>query len=184
LLASGLVFFLFNTLAEGIYPGYSVATDALSDLGSIGAPTSLLWDGQVFVTGVLILLGMYFLFYKSEWGRGIGNKRRLVGVVYLLPGIGIILVSLFPDNFVFVIHAIAALVVFVLGGVGAIYAYRLTRPPFRYFSVALGVISLASVPLWFASDPATSGLIERLVVYPYVLWLACFGCYFLAFQVT
>ena len=179
LLASGLVFVLLNSIAEGLYPGYSVASNALSDLGALGAPTQLFWDGQLFVVGALYLVGVYSLFYRSAWGAGT-SRRNLVAVLYLLPGIGTVVVSLFPENFVLAIHAVGALLAFIFGGIGAIYAYRLTQPPFRYFSVVLGIVDLVSIPLMFAIGPSMSGLAERLIVYPYVLWLACFGSYLLA----
>jgi hypothetical membrane protein len=56
LASSGIVFMLLNTAAESIYPDYSVRTDALSTLGGIGQPTTVLWDGQLFVSGVLAIL--------------------------------------------------------------------------------------------------------------------------------
>jgi hypothetical membrane protein len=152
------------------------------DLGAIGVSTTLLWNSQVFLTGVLLFLGMYCLFHRTTWELGVGKRRNLVGIMYLLPGIGTILVSLFPENFILVIHGIAAMVVFVFGAIGVIYAYRLTRSPFRYFSVVLGVISLLSIPVFFASGPSIFGLTERLVVYPYILWAICFGSYLIALQ--
>jgi hypothetical membrane protein len=46
---------VFNTIAEGLYPNYSVATNALSDLGAIGANTFWIWNAQVFVFGAVLL---------------------------------------------------------------------------------------------------------------------------------
>jgi hypothetical membrane protein len=183
LLAAGLCFFLFNTIAEGLYPDYSVASNALSDLGAIGATTEYLWNGQIFVTGLLGLLGMYLLFFKSSWGTGVVRRRNLVGVLYLLPGIGTIVVSLFPENSVPVVHAIGALVSFVTGGLSAVYAYRLTEAPFRYFSAVLGLICLVSLPVFLTSNSADFGLTERLVVYPFVLWFVGFGSYLMALKI-
>jgi hypothetical membrane protein len=182
LLASGLLFLLLNTIAEGLYTNYSVATNALSDLGATTASTSLLWNGQLFISGVLLLLGMYLLFSRSDWGSSIVKRRSLVGALYILPGIGVILVSLFPENTILVIHGIGAIIVFILGAIGCLYAYRLVQSPYRYFSVALGIVSLVSIPLSFASNPSVSGLMERLIVYPYNLWLVGFGSYLVSFQ--
>ena len=72
----------------------------------------------------------------------VGRRRKLIGMLFLLPSIGSILVSLFPENFVLAIHALGALIVFLMGGIIAIIAYKLTEPPFRYFSVLLGIIAL------------------------------------------
>jgi len=43
MLAGGIVNIVLNTIAEGIYPNYSLRTNALSDLGALEAPTALLW---------------------------------------------------------------------------------------------------------------------------------------------
>jgi hypothetical membrane protein len=180
LFAGGMIFFIFNSIAEGIYPNYNVGVIALSDLGAIGAPTRFLWDGQLFFTGLLSLLGMYVLFFKSSWPDNIGMKnKKLVGIIYSIPTIGSILVSLFPENYILVIHSISAFVTFITAGVSAAYAYRLTRVPFRYFSITLGVITLVSIP--FLGDRSLGfGLIERVVVYPFVLWTIAFGSYLMA----
>jgi hypothetical membrane protein len=186
LLCSGLVFFIFNTVAEGIYPNYSVASNALSDLGAIGTNTFFLWNGQLFVSGVLLLLGMYFLFYKSQFRLNIG-RANLVGILYMLPAVAAIIVSLFQENSVVgsvgghnLLHGLGAIIAFVCGGISAVYAYRLTKAPFRYFSIVLGIITLVFVPLFLFSNASISGLTERLVVYPFILWQICFGTYLLS----
>ena len=180
LFAGGMIFFIFNSIAEGIYPNYNVGVNALSDLGAIGAPTRFLWDGQLFLSGILSLLGTYVLFYKSSWPDNINMKnRKPVSVIYLVPTMGSILVSLFPENFILAIHSLSAFITFITGGVSAAYAYRLTRVPFRYFSIVLGVITLVSIP--FLLDRSLGfGLVERLVVYPFVIWSIAFGSYLMA----
>ena len=95
LLASGIVNVIFNTIAEGSYPGYSLRTNALSDLGAVGAPTALLWDGQLFVTGILSLAGIVLFFRSSSLKI---PRRKLTSVLYALPPIGTIVVSLVPEN--------------------------------------------------------------------------------------
>jgi hypothetical membrane protein len=180
LLASGIIFFIFNTIAEGIHPSYNVGTNALSDLGALGSSTRFLWNGQLLVSGVLSLIGMYLLFFRSSWALNIG-RRKIVCILYLLPPIGTITVSLFPENYILSIHTTAAFVVFIVGAISAIYAYRFTRRPFSYFSVLLGVISLISIP--FLGLP-NFGLVERLVVYPFVIWGIAFGSYLLALSPT
>lgn len=167
-----------NTVAEAMYPNYSVRTNALSDLGALGAPTRFLWDGQLFATGVLTLAGASILFFKSSWTRKVGMKRKnIVSVIYLLPAVGTILVSLFPENYIPAVHSMSAFITFVMGGVSAMYAYRFTNSPYRYFSVALGAISLASIALLATGERVGFGLDERLVVYPFVIWVVTFGSY-------
>ncbi|HXQ93411.1 MAG TPA: hypothetical protein VN739_10435, partial [Nitrososphaerales archaeon] len=64
--------------------------------------------------------------------------------------------------------------------ISAIYAYRFTKSPFRYFSITLGVISLVAIPFLGYSSLLGFGGIERLVVYPYTIWGIAFGAYLTA----
>jgi hypothetical membrane protein len=180
LLSSGTTFLIFNTIAEASYPNYSVRTNALSDLGAVGAPTRFFWDGQLFVVGVLAFLGMYFLFIKNGWPAPI-SRSRLTAAIFLLPAVGTIIVSLFPENFVLGVHGLGALTAFVFGGVSEIYAYRMTKSPFRYFSAILGMVTFtAIVLLGTATTMFGFGLIERMIVYPLFIWEIALGSYLMA----
>jgi len=172
---SGITFFIFNHIAESIYPNYSVSKNYLSDLGATGQRTTLLWDPLLFVTGVLWLLGMYFFLRRS--GRG-----KLTLALYILAPFGQITVSLFPENTVLAIHTVGALIAFILGGVSALFTYRLTRSPFRYFSVLLGAVALASLVFFVSGHDLGLGVggMERMIVYPMTLWLIMLGGYLMA----
>lgn len=176
LFLSGLVFFVFNTISESLYPNYDPKTNALSDLGAVGAPTRYLWDGQLLVSGVVGLVGIYLLFYRSNWGSGV-RRRRLTGIFYFLPAVGMTIVSLFPENYNILVHTLGAFLTFLFGGVSAVYAYRLTKPPFRYLSVILGLITLISTFALGSAETIGFGLVERLVVYPFGIWSVAFGIY-------
>lgn len=185
LLLGGLVFFLLNTVAEGIYPNYNVGSNVLSDLGALGTNTFLLWDGMLFLSGVLLLLASYLLFYTENSFRStaVGKRANLVGVLYLLPGIGAMIVSLFQENSALGaagVHGLGAMVTFLFGGVSAAYAYRLTKAPFRYFSIVLGLLTLVFILVFVTSGATLEGLTERLIVYPFVLWAIGFGGYLTA----
>ena len=67
-------------------------------------------------------------------------------------GVGALGVGVFPGN-TGGIHALFAMLTFVGGGLAAIVTARVTHPPFRYLSVALGVISLGSY-VCSAREPA------------------------------
>ncbi len=178
LLSGGIIFTVFNTIAEAVYPNYSVRTNALSDLGALGHSTSILWDGQLFVGGVLSIIAMSILVFRSSLSEFVPGKP--VKILYLLPSVGTIIVSIFPENTILAVHSIGALIAFVFGGVSAIYAFKFTKSPFRYFSILLGVISLAAIPLLGDSSLIGFGGMERLVVYPYVIWGMTFGAYLTA----
>jgi hypothetical membrane protein len=175
----GIEFILMLTFAESLYPGYSVHTNTISDLAAIGKPTSLFFDPAVFVWGLSWLLGAYFLF------RGTGMRRLMV--LNLLPGVGVMLAALSPENVNIAIHSIGAIIAFVPGAVAVILSYRLIRSEFRYFALFLGFLSLTSVAIYFGAyysplvqQTLGSGGAERIIVYPIIVWLIGLGSYLLA----
>ena len=178
LISSGVIFSIFNTIAESVYPNYSVRTNALSDLGALGHSTTLLWDGQLLASGVLTLVAVILLVFRSSLSEFLGSVP--IKLLYLLPPVGTIMVSVFPENSILAIHSVGAFVVFVFGAISAIYAYRFTKSPFRYFSVLLGVISLVAIPLLGDGSLLGFGGAERLVVYPNTIWGIAFGAYLTA----
>ena len=178
LLSSGIIFVIFNTIAESIYPDYSVRADALSDLGALGHPTTFLWNGQLFVCGVLSLVGMSLIVFRSSLSEFVPGKS--LRILFLLPSFGTLIVSLFPENTILAIHSFGSFTVFVFGAISAIYAFKITKSPFRYFSLILGLISLVAIPLLADSSLLGFGGMERLVVYPYTIWGIGFGAYLTA----
>lgn len=177
LLLAGTVNVIFNMVSEGTYPGYNLGTNALSDMGAIGSPTFLLWNGQLLVTGILSFIGVV-IFLRSS-ALPIPNIRT-AWVLYVLPPLGSIIVSLFPENSVLAIHAVGAFMVFIFGGLGSIYAYRFTKSPFRYLSVLLGAVSLLAISLFGIPSVVGFGVAERLVVYSFNIWTICFAGYLMS----
>lgn len=177
LLFGGVEVLLLMTLAEALYPGYSTHTNTISDLAAVGAPTWLFFDPSIFLWGVCWLVGAYFLF------RG----RKGLMSVNLLPGIGVMLASLSPENVNIVLHSIGAVLAFIPGGVAMMLSYRLIKSPLRYFVVPLGALSLFAVIIYFGAyystmvqDTLGSGGSERIIVYPILVWLIAFGSYLLS----
>lgn len=177
LLLAGTVNVIFNMVSEGTYPGYNLGTNALSDMGAIGSPTFLLWNGQLLVTGILSFIGVV-IFLRSS-ALPIPNIRT-AWVLYVLPPLGSIIVSLFPENSILAIHAVGAFMVFIFGGLGSIYAYRFTKSPFRYLSVLLGAVSLLAISLFGIPSVVGFGVAERLVVYSFNIWTICFAGYLMS----
>jgi hypothetical membrane protein len=168
LFAVGVIAFLSLTTAEALYPGYSTSGNMISDLGATGPPENLvvqpsatIFNTAVLVCGVLIILAAFFLFRSFR-------SRALA-------------ISADHGN----LHSGFALLTFIVGAVAAILACRVVTAPFRYFSVVLGVVSLAVLVLYFilgdSSPLAGLGLggMERWVAYPILLWVTGFGGYLL-----
>src|SRR5947199_9244428 len=77
------------TVAESVYPGYSVSQNYISDLG-VG-PAALIFDPSIILVGVLVLATAWFL-----W-RAVGD--RILSIVVALGGAGAIAVGVFTLAF-------------------------------------------------------------------------------------
>jgi len=177
LLLAGTVNIIFNTISEGIYPGYNLGTNALSDMGAIGSQTYLLWNTQLMVTGILSLMGVILFLRSSVLPI---PSLRTAWILYVVPPLGEIVVSLFPENSILALHAIGAFMVFIFGGLGSVYTYTFTKSPFRYLAVLLGVVSLLAMALFAVPSVVGFGIAERLVVYPINIWTISFAGYLMS----
>lgn len=182
LFVGGAQFAVFMIIAEAVYPGYSVSANYISDLGVWGQPSAAFFNSSIVLFGLLVMAGAYAL--QNTFGR------RWFSVIVALSGGGTLLVGFFPENTLVVggvpvIHTIAALMSFIFGGLGAIVSYRVTKVPIKFFSVVLGVASLLALVLFISTrDSGFLGLgvggLERMIVYPTLLWTICFGGYLMA----
>ncbi len=176
--SAGLLFFLGSVefifgmlIAEASLPTYSVSADHISDLG-VGS-TAILFNASVMILGILSLVGV-FLFHRI-------HKRLWITIPFLLAGIGSIGVGVFPET-VPAPHLVSALLSFLFGGLAAILTSSQTRPPFRYLAIALGIITIAAIVLFETGQNlgiGTGGM-ERMIVYPGLLWEAAFGAYLMS----
>lgn len=178
----GAQFLVFMIIAEAVYPNYSVSMNYISDLGVWGQPSAIVFNPSIIIFGLLVLIGAYF--EQKTFGM------RSFSTTVALSGLGALLVGFFPENTVLingipVVHTIAALLSFLSGGLSAIISYRVTQSPLRYFSVILGVASLLALALFISTS--TSGYLglgvggmERMIVYPTLIWTICFGGYLMA----
>ncbi len=169
-------FALAMLLAEFLYPGYSVSGNAISDLGatcSNGAcqilqPASTIFNLSIIIAGVLVLVSGFYL-------RRAVRAKIFVACV-LIGGAAMIGVGVFPETFG-VVHGIVSLITFLFISFAAITAYKIERAPLSYFSVLLGVISLVATGLYTGGIylGLGQGGMERMIVYPVLLWSVAFG---------
>jgi len=174
LFAAGAIFWLVNTAAEAAFPGYDVHEDALSRLGSVGAPTALAWDAA------LLLLGTLWLAAAAVTFRPVGRRWLVLNAV---PPFCAYLVALFPVGTIAAPHWIGAFGLFVSGGIVAIADSRLVRGPFSIASAATGatgLLCLVAFALLPPGDLLGFGGGERLVAYPIMIWLMGMGGYLMA----
>ncbi len=183
LVVAGCVALLGIISAEALYPGYSTASNAISDLGAseppnsvIKQPSATIFNLTMIATGLLVLAAAVALQRAGfVWPSSIPLG---------LFGLGAFLVGIFPGNWG-EIHALAALLTFVAGGVAAITAVTAVRGPFRVIAPVLGAISLLTLGSYYflgAASPwsmfGTGGL-ERWIAYPILIFIIAYGGYIL-----
>lgn len=186
LFAGSVGFILAMNVAEWLYPsppGYSSSQNFISDLGAtcrsgtchVYQPTSMIFNTSIIALGILIISGSYFLYR--------GYKKKVFSGFMILSGIGAIGVGIFPESYGN-LHSIVSLIVFLFGGLAAIVSLQILRRPFNYFSIILGLITLASLGLYTTKIflGLGPGGMERMIAYPALLWLAGLGGYMLSAQ--
>jgi len=191
LFISSVVLILGFIAAEAFYPTYNLSHNKLSDLGarapisilpvpasdaSIYQPSSFIFNSIVSLSGVCLATASLLI------GRGSGSK--ILATLLFVTGIGAILVGGLTEQ-MGMIHYIGAMLIFVIGPLAAIASSRSVKPPLSYLFIAMGLISLAFVPI-VAMDifnalntytVAETGGAENMIVYPFILWLLAFGTY-------
>ena len=82
-------FVLCLTISEALYPGYSVSDNYVSDLG-VG-PSAVIFNSSVFILGLLLLVGTYFLRHVSGF--------KTLNTLLILMAIGAMGVGVFTKDF-------------------------------------------------------------------------------------
>jgi hypothetical membrane protein len=191
---AGILFFIASTqfvlgliVAEALYLNYSVSGNYISDLG-IG-PSSVIFNSSIFLLGLLSIIGAYFLRHNV-------NFRALTVLVSLM-AIGAMGAGVFTKNFP-VIHGAVSSMAFAFGGLSAIVSSKVLKMPLSAMSVILGLMSLGALAFFaggllangmFASIEAQDsvfflgigpGGMERMIVYPALIWLFEFSGHLIA----
>ena len=173
-----VIFIMGLNVAEQLYPGYSVSSNYISDLGAtcrdnscqIVQPSASIFNVSVFLAGLLATISAYFI------RRGF--RTRILPLFLALSGIGSMGVGIFPE-YARYLHYSAAFLAFAFGGLSVVAAYPLVMPPLRYISVVLGIVSLFSFALFLLNQDLGLGIggMERMIAYPFVLAAMGFGGY-------
>jgi hypothetical membrane protein len=155
-------------VAETQYPLYNPGTNYISDLGVWGKPSAIIFNSSIFLFGALGLAGAYLLRNDGEFG--------LLPWILSISSIGAMGVALFPET-TGGFHTTSAFLAFAFGALGAVYCFFITDSIFRYFVLVMGSISLAALVLTGAHVDLGLGIggIERMILYPVLLWLAALG---------
>jgi len=172
-------------LAEIYYPGYNVSTNAVSDLGAnctptaclINQPASTIFNSSVVFLGLLVLVGAYFLQRAFHW--------KPATAMVAIAGIGAVGVGFFPET-TGVWHGLFSLIVFLFAGLSAVVTARFQKKPMSYFSIILGLLTLAALVLYVGGNylGLGPGGMERMVVFPVLIATIAFGGHLMAMNET
>lgn len=177
---AGLLFFvgvvqfvLAIVISEAIYSGYSVGQQAVSDLGnwSKAGNSAPIFDASVILLGTSVIAGAYFI------QRAFKNRRFTSLLV--VGGVAIVGLGVFAENVFLPAHMIFSLVTFVFAATSAIMSSKFEKSPLSHVSVILGLVTVLAIFLstfGFYFGIGYGGM-ERLVIYPSLLWLLGFGAY-------
>jgi hypothetical membrane protein len=172
-------FVLGVIVSEALYSGYSISENYVSDLG-VGS-SSIIFNSSVFLMGLLLIIGAYFLHRAFDF--------TMLTVTFVLMAIGSIGVGIFTKD-TGTIHRIASLFFFLFSGLSAIFAvicsyvhgFKLMKMPFSVIAVILGLTELGGFVLFVGGIYFGLGLggMQRMVLYPVLIWLVGFGGYLMA----
>ena len=171
LLISGVTIWIIGMItSEALYPGYSVKTNYISDLGVGPWPSDILLNGSTMLFGLCVVAAAFILIQNNA------NKPFLYGMI--IAGIGAFGVGLLPET-TGLPHELSAGITFIIGSLAAIEAGRWMKRPYRYFCILMGVIGIASFFILVTDSYGALGPggIERLIAYPLALWLLSYGGY-------
>jgi hypothetical membrane protein len=164
-------FLIIMLICEALYPGYSISENMISDLG-IGR-TAGLFNSSIILLGAMITLSA--ISFHSFHGN------RIFTFLMILTGAGAMGVGIFPEN-IRPYHEICAGVTFLFGGLSEMLSFFLIRFPMSMAAAFLGALTLGSLVLFVlgAHLGLGPGGMERMIVYPVILWGAGFGGYLMA----
>ena len=131
---AGILFFIAASqfilgliVAEALYPGYSISTNYISDLG-IG-PSSTIFNVSIFLTGLLSIIGTYFLHRAFH--------HKVVTLLLTISALAAMCVGIFTENSE-PMHTVASFFVFLFGGLSAHILVSVNETSVYHYSYPTG----------------------------------------------
>jgi hypothetical protein len=182
---SSLLYVVTNVVTAILYEGYSAASQTVSELSAIGAPTRQLWISLMIPYSLLVIA-----FGCAIWKSSVENKRlRIVGILLMIDAfIGFFWPPMhqrevlaaggktLTDTMHIVFTAVTVpLMMLIIGFGAAAFGKR-----FRLYSVAtlvsliiFGILTGIDGPKIEANLPTPwTGVWERISIGVYMLWVA------------
>jgi len=166
---------------------YSLKQNTISDLGNtacgqygerfVCSPLHGFMNASFIMLGITMMAGAVLIYQEFK-----KTSSSLVGFSFMgLAGFGTLLVGLFPENTVNMLHVLGALLAFLIGNLGlVVLGFSLDAPrSLRYYTLLSGFITLGATLLFFFHAYFGLGIggMERIASYPQTMWLIVFGIY-------
>jgi hypothetical membrane protein len=170
-------FFVAEQIARMGWPGhYSMTGNWISDLGAANSPRHWVMNSSFVVQGVLISVGA-ILMRRLFPAKG---SYRVALLLFLVSGVGVLVVGLVPVDSDAQVHRVAALVHLLAGNlamvlIGLAMVAGAARVRFRgVITLLAGLLGLTALVLLGLGEKNV-GAFERLAAYPLTLWLTWTG---------
>jgi len=163
----GLVqFILVVIICEAVYSGYSVGQQYISDLGnwSLAGNYAAIFNVSIIFAGTLGVASAYFIQRAF--------KNRLFASLLIITSICDVLLGVFAEDVSMPVHGISALIGLIFGLGATFMTYKFVKSPLSYAPIILGGMIIVAVVLQASGNYLGLGLggIERLEIYPSLLW--------------
>ncbi len=174
-------------VAQAWLASYSWRLNTISDLGNtacdtyggryVCSPWHALMNISLVVLGTTMLLGSLLIYQQFR-----GNRGSLIGFSCMaISGLGSLMVGLFPENSIAILHVVGAALSFFVGNVGLVVLSLSLPVPrtLKVYTSLSGALALIVLGLFLHQNylGLGEGGMERIVAYPQTVWLIVFGIY-------
>ena len=184
---SGIQYFVVQVIvarAWGGHPAYSISHNTISDLGNtacgqyqglgVCSPLHAVMNASLLVLGLTQLTGALLFF-----GRIHSRPTHLGLIGVMLAGFGTMLVGVFPENTISLVHVLAAGLPFVLGNMALLLldTEQDIQKTLGRWAYAPGIAALVALAFYVSGIYLGLGIggLERVIAYPQTLWLIAYG---------
>ena len=188
---SGILYFLAGGIAimgiitaEAVYPiSYATFHAEMNNPANSGLPIAVIYNPAssifnltMFLAGILSLAASVFQHFHFT--------RMFFTIPIVLFSFGLCGIGIFT-GLMNPFYNIVTFMAFLAGGIAAVCASKIISSPFKYFSLAFGLIGILS---WFTLVLAPKlvfphmvlGGNSRWIIYPIMIWLTGLGGYFMS----
>lgn len=181
ILIAAVQFTIGNIVVTSAYPGYSMISNRISDLGNTEtSPAHVVFNVSMILFGCLAISGMMCV-WKGLPTKHCNHCARRASIALLwLTGLGAILAGAASENVNLPVHDTGSVLIFVAGACACIVlgiAMRVKLEygwswPLRVFSIWTGLtMIISSIVYAIEFNASYKGVLERLIVYPLVVWI-------------